>query len=79
MLWLVPAWIATLLATYLFGYYIRGLTKKIAELEKIVQSKVDKKPIKEEPASVLVDVTDEVQEAMWEHKQLMERLNPDEK
>jgi len=78
MLYLIPAWILSCIATFWLGYFLRGITKKIAELEKVVQSKVDRKPPPEEPKSVLIDVYDEVQTMLYEHEQLNKRLNPDD-
>lgn len=78
MLWIIPAWAISLVAVYFFGYYMRGLVKKIEHLEEVVKSKVDKKPLPEEPKSIVIDVDDPVQNALWEHEQLQRRLNPDE-
>ena len=75
MLYIIPAWAISLVAIYLFGYYMRGLVKKIEHLEEMVKSKVDKQPEPEEPISMLIDPTDPVQEAIYEHKKLMEKLN----
>lgn len=78
MLWIIPAWIVSCVATFWLGYFLRGITKKIAELERIVQSKVDRKPPPEEPTSTLIDPLDEVQTMLYEHEKLNKRLNPDE-
>lgn len=73
--WLVPTWFVSLLATFFLGYYLRGLSKKLAELEQAITMKVDKKPVVEEPKSTLLDPTDEVQEAMYQHQQMLKKLN----
>lgn len=78
MFWIIPAWAISLVASFLLGRYLTGLTKRITQLEKAVQSKVDKKPEPEKPVSTFIDVTDPVQEAIWERAQLMKKLNPDE-
>jgi len=78
MLWLVPTWILSLIAIFFVGYHYRGLTKKIEYLEEVIKSKIDKKPEPEEPKSTIIDPLDEVQEAIYEHKRMMARLNPEE-
>ncbi|CAB4132523.1 hypothetical protein UFOVP253_30 [uncultured Caudovirales phage] len=75
MLWIIPAWVLSLIAIYFLGYYFRGITKKIAELEEVIQSKVDRKPVVEEPSSTILDPNDPVQEAIYQHKIMMEKLN----
>jgi len=44
-------------------------------LEEVVKSKVDKNPEPEEPQSQLIDPTDEVAEAIYQHNLMMEKLN----
>lgn len=75
MLWIIPAWVLSLALAYLLGYKLHRITAKIAELEEVVKSKVDKQPEPEEPKSTLIDPTDPIQEALWERKVMMERLN----
>lgn len=76
MYWIILAWIVSLGFAYLLGSKLRDITKKIVELEEVVKSKVDKKPEEPESVSEIIDPTDEVQEAIYEHEQLMKRLNP---
>ena len=75
MLWIITAWVVSLIATYFLGHYIANITKKVAELEKVITMKVDKTPEPKEPVSELIDVTDPIQTAIYEHKLLMEKLN----
>lgn len=76
MYWIIPAWVISVIVAYLLGNKLRDITKHIAELEEVVKSKVDKQPEEPEPVSKIIDPTDEVQEAIYEHEQLMKRLNP---
>lgn len=76
MLWLIPAWIISLVAAYFLGYHIAGIRKKVIELEEVIKLKVDKQPEVEEPKSTLIDPDDPVQQAKWERERMMERLNP---
>lgn len=72
-------WVITVVAAFFLGYFLRGLTKKIAQLEQAIAQKVDKKPEEPEPEPVseLIDPTDPIANAKWEHDQLMKKLNPD--
>jgi hypothetical protein len=78
MPWIIPAWIVSCIATFWLGFFLKGITKKVAELERIVQSKVDRKPPSEEPKSILIDELDEVQTMLYEREKLNKRLNPDD-
>lgn len=78
MLWIIPAYVVSCIATFWLGFFLKGITKKIAELERGVQSKVDRKPPPEEPKSTLIDPLDEVQTMLYEHDKLNKRLNPDD-
>lgn len=69
-------WLLSLIAAFYLGYNFRGLAKKVEVLEEAVKAKIDKPPIVEEPESLLIDPTDEVQTAIYEHNKEMERLNP---
>lgn len=71
------AWVLSLVGAYLLGYHIADIRKRIADLASIIKSKVDKEPI-EEPKSEIIDPDDPVKEAMWEHEQMLKRLNPDD-
>lgn len=76
MLWIIPAWVLSLIVAFLLGRYLSNLNKRIVVLEEVVKSKVDKKPEPEEvPPSTLIDPLDEVQTAIYEHTKLMEELN----
>lgn len=78
MLWIIPAWVVSCIATFWLGFYLRGLAKKVVELSQELTMKVDRKPQPEEPKSTLLDPDDPVQEAIWQHQQMQKRLNPDE-
>lgn len=71
------AWIISLVVTFYLGYKFGELEKKVKKIQETVKQKIDK-PKQEEPQSEIIDPLDEVQTAMYEHKQLMKRLNPDE-
>lgn len=77
MYWIIPAWIVSLVAIFFLGYYLRGLKKRLEYIEEVLKSKADKKLEEAEPVSQLIDPTDEVQNAIWEHDQMMKKLNPD--
>lgn len=77
MLWLIPAWIVTVVASFMLGYHLRGLKKRIEILEEAIQSKVDKKEPDPEPPSEVIDPLDQIQTAQFEHAQMMKRLNGD--
>lgn len=78
MLWLVPAWMITVAGAYFLGYYLHRMKQRIEILEETVKMKIDKKPVVKEPESSLLDPLDEIEEAKWQHAQLMKKLNPDE-
>lgn len=70
------AWIISLIAVFFLGYYFRGIHIKIEHIEKVVEAKVDKKPVVEESSTVFIDPYDEISRAQNEHDQLMRKLNP---
>ncbi len=78
MLYIIPAWIISCIATFWLGFWLKGLAKKVIELQEVVKSKVDKKPPVEEPKSELLDPDDPIQEAIWQHKQMQRKLNPED-
>lgn len=75
MLWIIPAWLLSVIAAFVLGYDFRGLTKRVEQLEEVVKSKVDKTPVIEEPQSTLIDPADPIQNAIYEHSKMMEKLN----
>lgn len=78
MLWVLPTWLISLVITTLLGYYSHALKEKVELLEEALKAKVDKKPSEpEQPRSEIIDPLDEVQTAIYEHKKMMKRLNPD--
>lgn len=78
MLWIIPASVISCIATFLLGYYLRGLKKKIEQVEKAVQTKITKKePIIQEPKSEVLDPLDEVQTAIYERDQMLKKMNPE--
>lgn len=68
-------WVITVVAAFFLGYFLRGLTKKIAQLEQAIAQKVDKKPEEPEPVSELIDPTDPIANAIYERDKLMKKLN----
>lgn len=78
MLWIIPAWVVSCIATFFFGFHYRGIVKKVESLEAEVKLKIDKPVIEPEAGSQLIDPLDPVAEAIWEHEQLQKRLNPNE-
>lgn len=74
MLWIVPAWLVSLVVVFLLGRYLGNISKRITQLEEVVKSKIDK-PEEVEPESTIIDPLDPVQEAMYEHKKMTEKLN----
>jgi uncharacterized protein YhaN len=76
MLWILPVWLVSLIIAFAAGYYLRGLLKTIEHLQEVVQSKVDKQPVEDEPKSMLIDELDPVQVALAEQKRIMQELNP---
>lgn len=74
MIYLV--WIISLIATFYLGYRFGELEKKVKQVQQVLKQKIDKPP--EEPQSEIIDPLDEVQTAMYEHRKMMEKLNPDE-
>lgn len=75
MLWIIPAWIATLVLAFMLGYWHRGIIKKIEVLEEAVKAKVDKQPEPEESVSQLIDPLDPIQEAIAERDRMLKELN----
>lgn len=75
MLWIIPAWILSLVAIFVLGFYIRGLAKKIVELDQEMKTKVNKKPEPTEPQSQIIDPYDPVAEAVYQHRKMMEKIN----
>lgn len=78
MLWITPTILIACISTFFLGYHFRGLTKKIEQLEEVVKHKVDRHSESDQPKSTFIDLTDPVQEAQWQHDQLMKKLNPNE-
>lgn len=77
MIWLIPTVLIACIFTFFLGYHYRVLTKKVEHLEQVVQSKVSKPVISDEPKSTIIDPTDEVAEAIYVHEQLMKKMNPE--
>lgn len=75
MLYLI--WFLSLVTTYFVGYRQGEITKKIKTIEESVKQKINKPP-EEEPKSDFIDPTDEVAEAIYEHEQMMKKMNPNE-
>lgn len=68
-------WLVTLIISFYAGYKLRDLTRKIEQVQEVLQAKVDKKPEPVEPQSTLIDVDDPIQTARFEHEKMMRELN----
>lgn len=72
---LALAWVISLIATTLLGYYLRQIADALKKLQTNVVEKMDKP--KEEPRkSVVLDPTDITQRTLQEHAELMRKINP---
>lgn len=69
-------WLLSLIVVFWLGYKLRDIVSKIEVVQEVLKEKVDKKPEEPEPVSNLIDPTDEVQTAIYEHDKMMEKLNP---
>lgn len=67
------AWVISIIASFLGGYHFRVFTKKVEHVEKEIKQKLDKP--QEEPASVLIDPLDPLQEAKLEQDNIQKRIN----
>lgn len=67
-------WLFSIVIAFEAGYFFRRVTKRIDMLEEVVKTKIDKKPV-EESTSTLIDLTDEVAEAKYQHEKMMRELN----
>lgn len=67
-------WFLSLIAIFWLGYKLGDITKKVKSVEQVVKQKMAK-PVEEEPTSEVIDPLDPVQEAIYEHKKMMEKLN----
>ena len=72
---LAVAWVTSVVASFILGYYLKFMRQKIEQLEEVVKQKIDKPVETPEPPSLLIDPDDPVQTAIYEHKKMMERLN----
>ena len=75
---IISTWILSVVCAFWLGHHLRGIAKKIEQVEASVKMKVDKKSEPEEPKSQLIDPADEIQQAMWEREQLMKKMNPND-
>ncbi len=71
---LVVAFILVAIISFVFGYKLRDVFKRVEKLEATIKAKVDK-PVEEKPKSEFIDPLDEVAEAQYEHKKMMDKLN----
>lgn len=69
------AWVISLIAVFFLGFHIKNIWLRITVLEKQVKAKVDRKKEPEEPKSLFIDPTDEVQTAIYEAKKMQDKLN----
>lgn len=72
------AWVLTLIAAFTLGYIFRNLTDRVKIVEEKLEKKIKQDIKTEERPSLLIDPLDSVQEALWQQKKLMEKLNPHE-
>lgn len=70
---MIIAWVISLIAVFWLGYFARDVNNRVVKLEDKIKQKADK-PVEESP-SILVDPTDEVQNAQYELEQMQKRLN----
>lgn len=69
---LIGIWVLSVIGAFCLGYQAKRFRQEIDTLKEAVKTKVDKP---EEPKSTLIDPTDPIQEARWEQKKMMEKLN----
>lgn len=69
------AFVIALIASFFLGYNYKGLTKRVAEVEKTVAKKIDKPKEVEESPSQLIDPYDVVSEAKYAMEQERKRLD----
>lgn len=69
------AWLVTLGISFYLGYKLREITSKIEAVERALKEKVDRKPEPKESQSNLIDLTDPVAEAKYQHDKMMRELN----
>lgn len=67
-------WFLSLIAVFWLGYKLGDIAKQVKAVEEAVKQKVDKPA--EAPTSEVIDPYDEVQTAIYEHDQLMKKMNP---
>lgn len=73
--WVIPAWVASLIVVFILGYEWRSMKNTIAVLEQEVKNKMDKPAPEPEPESTVIDPLDPIQNAIYEHNVMMEKLN----
>lgn len=66
-------WFFSLVTAFFLGYFLRGINNRVKILEQEVKKK--NSPVIEEPKSTIVDPLDPVQEAEWNQKEMMRKLN----
>lgn len=68
------AWAVSTVISLVVGYLYRDIRDKMSSLKVSFGEKVEKRP--EETKSSVIDPFDMIQVAQFEHKQMMERMNP---
>lgn len=63
-----------MVASFIFGYHYKNFTRRVEIVEEAVKKKIDK-PVEIESPSMLIDVTDPIQEAIYQAKVEQEKLN----
>lgn len=76
---MIIAWVISLIALFLGGYFSREIYERLKTVELFVKKKVEKiKKEEEQETSSFLDPDDVAARLRWEHEQKMKVLNPDE-
>lgn len=70
------AWILSIIVALWLGWHLREIRELTQYLKQAIQSKVEKKPEPEKSTSTIIDPSDPIQTAQYEHRKLMEKMNP---
>ena len=70
------AWVISLAGAFFLGYKCDKLMVRIKEIERQLATKIERRKTPEETQkSMVIDAYDQVQQAKYEHDQLMKKLN----
>lgn len=70
-------WATSLLLAFFIGYKFNKLQIEIEKIKVLLKNYPQRKPI--ETKSAILDPEDIEQKAAWEHKEMMEKLNPEQR